>query len=152
MSMPNFDRRKNQGVLKMFQSNKNQNVNICFASKMMQLIALLTQLLYILTRAFPPTNQPFHTKITLQMRTLHHNMASLKKIFFYQLENTTGRCSPNLIVMFLSSSFLKRTVCTPEIAFTTVDLPWATWPIVPILIVACLLITSGDKAVSFDTS
>ena len=38
---------------------------------------------------------------------------------------------PSLMVMFLSSSFLKRTVWTPEIAFTTVDLPWATWPIVP---------------------
>ena len=34
--------------------------------------------------------------------------------------------------MFLSSSFLKRTVCTPEIALTTVDLPWATWPMVPV--------------------
>jgi hypothetical protein len=38
---------------------------------------------------------------------------------------------PSLMVMFLSSSFLKRTVWTPEIAFTTVDLPWATCPIVP---------------------
>jgi hypothetical protein len=27
---------------------------------------------------------------------------------------------PSLIVIFLTSSFLKRTVCTPEIAFTTV--------------------------------
>lgn len=37
----------------------------------------------------------------------------------------TSRTSylPNLIVMFLSSSFLNRTVCTPEIAFTTVDFP-----------------------------
>lgn len=50
--------------------------------------------------------------------------------------------------MFLSSSFLNLTVCTPEIAFTTVDLPWATWPIVPMLIVACLLITSGDRGVN----
>lgn len=33
---------------------------------------------------------------------------------------------PNLIVMLRSSSFLKRTVCTPESALTTVDLPWAT--------------------------
>ena len=30
---------------------------------------------------------------------------------------------PSLIVIFRSSSFLKRTVCTPEIALTTVDLP-----------------------------
>lgn len=61
-------------------------------------------------------------------------------------------CLPNLIVIFLSSSFLNLTVCTPEIALTTVDLPWATWPIVPILIVACLDITSGDKADSLVTS
>ena len=33
--------------------------------------------------------------------------------------------------MLRSSSFLNRTVCTPEMAFTTVDLPCATWPIVP---------------------
>lgn len=31
--------------------------------------------------------------------------------------------SPNLMVIFLSNSFLKRTVWTPEIAFTTVDFP-----------------------------
>lgn len=30
---------------------------------------------------------------------------------------------PNLIVIFLSNSFLNRTVCTPEMAFTTVDFP-----------------------------
>lgn len=54
--------------------------------------------------------------------------------------------------MLRSSSFLNLTVCTPEMAFTTVDFPWATCPIVPIFIVACLLITSGDKAVSFVTS
>jgi hypothetical protein len=29
-----------------------------------------------------------------------------------------------------------HTVCTPEIAFTTVDLPCATWPMVPMLMVA----------------
>lgn len=39
---------------------------------------------------------------------------------------------PSLIVIFLSSSFLNRTVRTSEIAFTTVDFPWATCPIVPI--------------------
>eukprot|EP00982_Pelagococcus_subviridis_P009374 30919-Pelagococcus_subviridis.AAC.8 len=33
--------------------------------------------------------------------------------------------------MLRSSSFLKRTVCTPEMALTTVDLPCATCPIVP---------------------
>lgn len=37
-------------------------------------------------------------------------------------------------------------------ALTTVDLPWATWPMVPMLMVACRLITSGDSAVSLDTS
>ena len=54
--------------------------------------------------------------------------------------------------MLRSSSFLKRTVCTPEIAFTTVDLPCATWPIVPMLIVACREITSGVSGVSAATS
>lgn len=56
------------------------------------------------------------------------------------------------MVIFLSSSFLKRTVCTPEMAFTTVDFPWATCPIVPILMVACREMTSGDKGVSLVTS
>jgi hypothetical protein len=36
-----------------------------------------------------------------------------------------------LIVMLRTSSFLKRTVITPEIAFTTVLFPCATCPIVP---------------------
>lgn len=53
------------------------------------------------------------------------------------------------MVMLRSSSFLKRTVCTPEMAFTTVDLPCATWPIVPMLMVAWREITSGDSVVSF---
>lgn len=44
---------------------------------------------------------------------------------------TLALAYPSLIVMFLSSSFLNLTVCTPEIAFTTVDFPWATWPMVP---------------------
>lgn len=34
--------------------------------------------------------------------------------------------------MLRSSSFLKRTVCTPEMALTTVDFPWATCPMVPV--------------------
>lgn len=38
----------------------------------------------------------------------------------------SGECLPNLIVMLRSNSFLKRTVCTPEIALTTVDFPCAT--------------------------
>mmetsp|Transcript_6702 Transcript_6702/g.20871 ORF Transcript_6702/g.20871 Transcript_6702/m.20871 type:complete len:204 (-) Transcript_6702:383-994(-) len=59
---------------------------------------------------------------------------------------------PSLIVMFLSNSFLKRTVCTPEIAFTTVDFPCATCPIVPMLIVACLEMISGDKGFSEEMS
>jgi hypothetical protein len=33
---------------------------------------------------------------------------------------------PSLMVMFLSNSFLNRTVCTPDMALTTVDLPCAT--------------------------
>ena len=44
------------------------------------------------------------------------------------------------MVMLRSSSVLKRTVCTPDIAFTTVDFPWATCPMVPTLMVACRLI------------
>lgn len=44
---------------------------------------------------------------------------------------TLALAYPSLMVMFLSSSFLNLTVCTPEIAFTTVDFPWATWPMVP---------------------
>lgn len=56
------------------------------------------------------------------------------------------------MVIFLSSSFLNLTVCTPDIAFTTVDFPCATCPIVPILIVACLAIISGDSGVRADTS
>ena len=60
--------------------------------------------------------------------------------------------SPNLMVIFLSSSFLKRTVCTPDMALTTVDFPCATWPMVPMLMVACLLMTSGERAVNFVTS
>lgn len=35
----------------------------------------------------------------------------------------TSIYSPSLMVIFLSSSFLNRTVWTLEIAFTTVDLP-----------------------------
>jgi hypothetical protein len=38
--------------------------------------------------------------------------------------------------MLRTSSFLNRTVNTPEIAFTTVDFPCATCPIVPKFIVA----------------
>lgn len=37
-------------------------------------------------------------------------------------------------------------------ALTTVDLPWATCPMVPMLIVACCEMTSGDKAVSSEGS
>lgn len=36
------------------------------------------------------------------------------------------------MVIFLSNSFLKRTVCTPEMAFTIVDFPCATCPMVPV--------------------
>lgn len=50
--------------------------------------------------------------------------------------------------MFLSSSFLNLTVWTPESALTTVDLPCATCPMVPMLMVACLEITSGERGVS----
>ncbi len=47
------------------------------------------------------------------------------------------------MVILRSFSFLNRTVNTPDKDLTTVDLPWATWPIVPILIVACRLMTEG---------
>ena len=59
---------------------------------------------------------------------------------------------PSLIVMFLTFYCLNLTVYTPEIALTTVDFPWATWPMVPILRVACLLITCGDDAVRLGIS
>lgn len=93
---------------------------------------------------------------------------------------TLALAYPSLMVMFLSSSFLNLTVWTPEIAFTTVDFPWATWPIVPdgeeikkhfllfmfniknlirvclnsipILMVACLLMISGESGVKEVTS
>lgn len=42
--------------------------------------------------------------------------------------------------------------CTPEIAFTTVDFPCATCPMVPMLMVAWRLMTSGVNGVSFDAS
>ena len=54
--------------------------------------------------------------------------------------------------MLRSSSFLNRTVCTPEMAFTTVDFPCATWPMVPIFVVACLAMMTGDIAVRDLTS
>ena len=52
------------------------------------------------------------------------------------------------MVMFLTFSSLNLTVCTPEIALTKVDLPWATCPIVPRLMVAYREITSGDNGFS----
>jgi hypothetical protein len=55
-------------------------------------------------------------------------------------------CSPDN-----KTSSTTRT-CTPDIAFTTVDFPWATWPIVPMLIVAWRPITSGDKGVNLEGS
>ena len=45
--------------------------------------------------------------------------------------HTFALAYPSLIVMFRTSSFLNLTVMTPDIAFTTVDLPCATCPIVP---------------------
>lgn len=56
------------------------------------------------------------------------------------------------MVMFLSSSFLNLTVCTPDIAFTTVDFPCATCPIVPIFIVACREMISGESGVNCEVS
>ena len=52
------------------------------------------------------------------------------------------------MVIFLSNSFLNRTVCTPDIAFTTVDFPCATCPIVPMFMVACRAMISGVSGVS----
>lgn len=37
--------------------------------------------------------------------------------------HTLAFAYPSLMVMFLTSSFLNRTVVTPDIAFTTVDFP-----------------------------
>lgn len=54
--------------------------------------------------------------------------------------------------MLRSCSFLNRTVCTPEMAFTTVDFPWATWPMVPMLMVACRAIISGVNGESVEVS
>lgn len=51
------------------------------------------------------------------------------------------------MVMLRNFSLEDFTVLIPEIALTTVDLPWATCPIVPMLIVAYQEITSGDKGV-----
>ena len=56
------------------------------------------------------------------------------------------------MVIFLTFYCRNLTVSTPEIARTTVDFPWATWPIVPMLSVACLLITWGDEAVRLGIS
>ena len=44
-------------------------------------------------------------------------------------------------------SVLKILTLVPEIALTRVDLPCATWPIVPIFWVACLEIISGVNGV-----
>lgn len=41
---------------------------------------------------------------------------------------------------------------TPEIALTTVDLPWATCPTVPMLRIACRLITCLESAVKLGMS
>lgn len=67
-------------------------------------------------------------------------------------EEGTGRTHPSLMVIFRSSSGLVLTVFTPLIALTTVDLPWATWPMVPMLMVACLEMTSGVSGVSVEGS
>lgn len=40
-----------------------------------------------------------------------------------RVRRTFAFAYPNLIVMFRTSSFLNRTVMTPDIAFTTVDFP-----------------------------
>ena len=55
-------------------------------------------------------------------------------------------------VQYLLFNATDLTVCTPERALTTVLLPWATWPMVPMLIVACREITSGERGVSLATS
>ena len=55
---------------------------------------------------------------------------------------------PSFMVMFRTRSFECWRVSLPLSAWTTVDFPWATCPIVPMLIVACLAITSGVRGVS----
>ena len=59
---------------------------------------------------------------------------------------------PSLIVIFLNFSFEVLTVLIPEIALTTVDFPWATWPMVPMLMVAYRLMTDWDRGVSTEAS
>lgn len=71
--------------------------------------------------------------------SFQHNYSNERCKMMYHL--------PSFIVIFRSNSFLKRTVCTPEMALTTVDFPCATWPIVPMLMVAWREITSGDSGV-----
>lgn len=46
----------------------------------------------------------------------------------------------------------KCRTCTPDMALTTVDLPCATWPIVPMLSVAWREITSSDSGVRLSRS
>ena len=59
---------------------------------------------------------------------------------------------PSLMVMFRTSSFLNRTVMTPDIAFTTVDFPWATWPIVPAIALSARAAPSGRGLTEVDCS
>lgn len=56
------------------------------------------------------------------------------------------------MVMFLTNSFLNLTVWTPEMALTTVDFPWATCPIVPMLMVAWREMTEGESGLRAEVS
>lgn len=55
-------------------------------------------------------------------------------------------------MIFLTFYCLNLTVSTPEMALTTVDLPCATWPIVPMLMVAWRLMTCGEDGLSVGMS
>lgn len=53
-------------------------------------------------------------------------------LYVISKKRTLALAYPSLMVIFRTNSFLNRTVCTPEMAFTTVDFPCATCPIVPV--------------------
>lgn len=72
--------------------------------------------------------------------------AQAKMMILKSILHTLALAYPSFIVIFRTSSFLKRTVCTPDIALTTVDLPWATCPIVPVWSASALTV-SGQRSI-----
>ena len=72
----------------------------------------------VLHRALSSLNDPYDWK--------HFGEGQIGHLYNFAL------AYPNLIVIFLIFSFLCLTGLTPVIVLTKVDLPCATWPIVPI--------------------